>query len=141
MEGLKFSVNLSYINKFQNHNSSISVNVFGYEKLVYPLRIKEHNNKLEITVNLLIISGDTKQYYSWIKDISKLLSLPTSTYGHVIHVCFRCLNTFNSDKSFASHHGYRKSYEAIKLELPEEGSKISFKNHNRVNASPIYCIC
>ena len=51
-EGLKFPVNLSDINKFENHNSSISVNVFGYEKLVYPLRISEHNYKRESTVNL-----------------------------------------------------------------------------------------
>ena len=42
-DGLKFQVNLSDINKFENHNSSISVNVFGYEKLVYPLRISKHN--------------------------------------------------------------------------------------------------
>ena len=46
-------------------------------------------------------------------------------------MCFRCLNTFNSEKSLASHHEYCKSHEAIKIELPEEGSKISFKNHNR----------
>ena len=42
-EGLKFPVNLSDINKFENQNSSISVNVFGYENLVYPLRISKHN--------------------------------------------------------------------------------------------------
>ena len=36
-DGLKFPVNVSDINKFENHNSSISVNVFGYEKLVCPL--------------------------------------------------------------------------------------------------------
>ena len=30
-----------------------------------------------------------------------------------------------------NHHEYCKSYDAIKIELPEEGSKISFKNHNR----------
>ena len=103
-DGLKFTVNLSDINKFENHNSSISVNVFGYEKMVYPLRMSEHNYKRESTVNLLLISGDTKQHYYWIKDISKLLSLQTSKYGHVGHVCFRCLNTFNSEKSLASHH-------------------------------------
>ena len=51
-EGLKFPVSLSDINKFEYHNSSISVNVFGYEKLVYPLRISEHNYKPESTVNL-----------------------------------------------------------------------------------------
>ena len=37
----------------------------------------------------------------------------------------------NSKESLASHHEYCKSYESIKIELPEEGSKISFKNHNR----------
>ena len=31
LRGLKFPVNLSDIKKFENRNSSISVNVFGYE--------------------------------------------------------------------------------------------------------------
>ena len=74
-DDVKFPVNLSDMNKFDNHNSSISVNVFGYEKAVYPLRISKHNYKRESTVNLLLISDDTKQHYCWIKDISKLLSL------------------------------------------------------------------
>ena len=130
-EGLKFPVNFSDINTFASHNSSISVNVFGYEKLVYPLTISKHNYKRENIDNLLLISDDIKQHYCWIKDISKLLSLQTSKHGHVRHVCFRCLSTFNSEKSLASHHEYCKSHKAIKLELPEEGSKISFKNHNR----------
>ena len=117
---------MSDINKFENHNSSISVNVFGYENLVYPLRISKHDYKRESTVNLLLISDDAKQHYCWIKDISNLLSLQTSKHGHVRHVCFRCLNTLNSEKSLASHHEY-KSYEAIKSELPEEESKISLK--------------
>ena len=137
-KGLKFPINLSDINKFENHNSSISVNVFGYENLVYTLRISKHNYKRESTVNLLLISDDTKQHYCWIKHISKLLSLQTSKHGHVRHVCFRCLNTFNSEKSLASQHEYCKSYEAIKIEFPEKGSKISFR---KVKASPIYCIC
>ena len=129
-DGLKFPVNLSDINKFGNHNSSISVNVFGYEKLVYPLRISKHNYKRESTVNLVLISDDTKQHYCWIKDISELLSLQTSKDGHVRHVCFRCINTFKTEKSLVCHHEYCKSHEAIKIELFEKGSKISFKNHH-----------
>ena len=76
-EGLKFPVNLSDINKFENHNSSIAVNVFGYEKAAYPLRISQHNYQRESTVNLLLISHDTKQHYCWIKDLSKLISSQT----------------------------------------------------------------
>ena len=66
-KGQKFLVKLSDINKFENHNSSISVNVFVYEKLVYPLRISKHNYKRESTVNLLLISDDKKQDNCWIK--------------------------------------------------------------------------
>ena len=125
-KGLKFSVILSDINKFEKHNSSISVNVFGYEKAVFPLRINKHNYKHGSTVNILLISDDTKQHYCWIKDISKLLSLQTSKVGHVRHVCFWCLNTVYSEKSIASHHEYCKSHQAITIELPKEGTKIYF---------------
>ena len=76
-EGLKFQVKLSDINKFENRNSSISLNVFGYEKLVYPPRISEQNYKRESSVNILLISDDTKQPDCGIKDISKLLFLQT----------------------------------------------------------------
>ena len=65
-EGLKFPVNLNDINKFENHNSSISVNIFGYEILVYPLKICRHNYKRESTVNLLLISDDTRQHYCYL---------------------------------------------------------------------------
>ena len=49
----------------------------------------------------------------------------------MLDMCFRYLNTFNTEKSLASHHEYCKSHEAIKIELPEKGSKLSFKNDNR----------
>ena len=114
-DGLKFPVNLSDINKFKNHNSSFSVNVLGYEKLAYPPRLSKHNYKRESTVNLLLISDDTKQHYCWIKYISKLLSLQTYKNSHVRHVCFRCSNTFKTEKSLASHHEYCKLHEAIKI--------------------------
>ena len=107
-DGLKFPINLSDINKFENHNSSICVNVFGYEQLVYPLRISKHNYKCESTVNLLLISDNTKQHYCWIENIRKLLSLQTSKHDHARHVCFRCLNTLNFEKSLAYHHEYSK---------------------------------
>ena len=79
-EGLKFPVNFSDINKFENNNSSISANLFGYEKRVHPLRISEHNYKRESTVNPLLISDDAKQHYCWIKDISKLIFTNIKTW-------------------------------------------------------------
>ena len=95
-------------------------------KMVYPLKISEHNYKRESAVSLLLISDHRKQYYCLIRDINKCLSLHTSKHDHARYVCFRCLNTYNSMESLACHHEYCKSYEAIKIELPEEGLKIYF---------------
>ena len=100
-------------------------------KMRFILLEQANTNINRSTVNLLLISDDTKQHYSWIKHISKLLSLQTSKDGHVRHVCFRCLNTFKTEKLLASHHEYCKSHEAIKIELPKEGTKIYFKNPDR----------
>ena len=61
------------------------------------------------------------------KDISKLFCLQTSKHDRARLVCFRCLNTFNSEKSLASNNEYCKSYEAIKIKLSEERSKIYLK--------------
>ena len=74
-EGLKFSVHLSDINKFENHNSSISVNVFGYEKLVCPLRISQHNYKRESTVNLLKNSCLANILFYHVKVLNKEIHL------------------------------------------------------------------
>ena len=70
--------------------------------------------------------------------------MQTSKDGHVIHVCLRCINTFKTQKSFASHHEYCKSYEAIKIKLPKEGTKIYLiKNHDRSMRVPfiVYADC
>ena len=47
------------------------------------------------------------------------------------------LNTLLHLKPLASHHEYCKSYEAIKIELPKEGSEMSFKIHNSSMRVPL----
>ena len=91
--GSEVCSSLTDINKFENHNSSIYVKVLGYEKLIYPLGISENNYKRGSTVNVLLISDDTKQHYCCIKEIRKLLYLQKSKHDHTRYVCFRCLNT------------------------------------------------
>jgi len=56
------------IDKFEKQNTTISVNVYGYEYGigVYPLRISNYIKPL-----LLISEGET-QHYCWIKSISRI---------------------------------------------------------------------
>ena len=62
--GLKFPVDLKQIEIFEKFNPSISINVFGFDETIYPLRIsktkskrseRERSERRRI-VNLLLIS-------------------------------------------------------------------------------------
>jgi len=66
-EGINFPMPLKDITKFEKQNPSISVNMFGYEGGVYPLRISEHPEGT-IHVDLFLIANEEgMQHYGWIK--------------------------------------------------------------------------
>ena len=71
-DGIHFPASFKDINKFEKQNPTISINVFGYEQEVYPLRISKRVN--DKTVNLLLISERENQHYCWIKNMSRLLT-------------------------------------------------------------------
>ena len=54
--GLKFPVKLNQIAIFEKFNPSISINVFGFDKTIYPLRISKTKSERTRIVNLLLIS-------------------------------------------------------------------------------------
>ena len=43
-------------------------------------------------------------------------------------MCFRCLNTFNTEKPLASHHEYYKSHDPITIEFPEKEVYADFES-------------
>ena len=130
MNGVEYPVSLKSIDKVEKQNSDISVNVFGYESVVHPLRISKHVNR-PVVVNLLLISDGERQHYCVIKDMSRLLASQTSNKKVKHHYCLRCLNPFYSQDSLNKHMEYCYSNEAVKIEMPEEGATISFNNFNR----------
>ena len=126
--GLKFPVGLKAIKIFENNNPSISINVFGFEEEVYPLKIakeKRINN-----IDLLWISDEKKQHYCLIKDLSKFLRSSLTKHSDAVEICRSCLNHFPKGK-LKNHEEYCFQNETIKIEMPKEGSSISFKHHNR----------
>ena len=128
-DGITFPAALNQIGKFEKQNPTISVNVFEYKISVYPLRISEHEREKQ--VDLLLVSDEDKQHYCLIKSMSRLLSNQASKHGHVMHFCRRCYNPFNSEGSLAKHTDYCRSHEAIKIEMPQEGSVLKFENFVR----------
>ena len=133
-EGLKFPVDLKQIKIFEKKNPSISINVFGYEDEVYPLKIskeKKINN-----IDLLLISDGKKQHYCLINNLSRFIrSSLTKDHGPV-EICRGCLNHFPDKDKLKNHEEYCFQNETIKIEMPKEGSSISFMHHNRAIKVP-----
>ena len=128
--GLKFPVKLDHIVIFEKFNPSISINVFGFEdRVVYPLRLSKSKN--ERIVNLLLISDGEKQHYCLIKSLSRLLSSQMSKHDHANSFCLNCLNHFPNEEKLKIHEEYCLKNQAIRIEMPEKGSFISFIHHNR----------
>ena len=127
--GLKFPMKLNQIAIFEKNNPEISINVFGFEGVVYPLRISK--TKRERVVDLLLISDGEKQHYCLINSLSRLFSSQMSKHDHAKSFCLNCLNHFPNEEKLKIHEEYCWKNQAIKVEMPEKGSFISFIHHNR----------
>ena len=91
-EGLKFPVDLKQIKIFEKNNPSVSINVFGYEDEVYPLKIskeKKINN-----IDLLLISDEKKQHYCLINNLSRFIRSSLTKDHSPVEICRSCLNHF-----------------------------------------------
>ena len=127
--GLKFPVKLDQIVIFEKLNPQISINVFGFEGVVYPLRLSKR--KSEQTINLLLISDGEKQHYCLIKSLSRLLSSQVSGHKESNVFCLNCLNHFPNEEKLKIHEEYCLKNQAIRIEMPEEGSLVTFIHHQR----------
>ena len=130
--GIEFPVaaDANVISKFERNNN-ISINVFGYETDVklYPLYISKHES--DTYVDLLLISDGEKKHYCWIKNFNRLMKKHTEKSKNSMHYCKRCLIGFQRIEALTKHTEYCSQHEAQKIELPEPGTMLSFKNYYR----------
>ncbi len=129
MTGIVYPISLKAIDKFERQNPTISINVFGHEESVYPLRVSKYEDREAI--DLLLIYDEERKHYCLIKSMSRLLSSQSSTDEHALHYCRRCLNHFATQENLATHKECCSGNAAVKIEMPEEGTTLSFKNDNR----------
>ena len=129
MTAIEYPVSLKAIDKFERQNPTISINVFGHEEYVYPLRVSKYEDRE--AVNILLIFDEERKHYCLIKSMSRLLSTQTSKMNGAQYYCMRCLNPFHSQESLDKHLEYCNANEAVTIEMPEEGTTLSFNNYNR----------
>ena len=59
-----------------------------------------------------------KKHYSWVKDVSRLLSAGRSEHDHASHYCMNCLLGYQSEKSLTEHQGLCLLNGVSKVSLP-----------------------
>ena len=124
--GLEFPVAINKINEFEKNNN-ISINVLGIkEQKPYICRKLKYNNPKN--VNLLLIIDGEKRHYTVIKSLSRLLGSSNSKHKRKQHFCLNCLQGFHSEESRDNHFEYCKDNEAVRIEMPKEGSFVEFHN-------------
>ena len=96
LKDIPYPVALNKIKRFEKLNENISVNVFGYEDEVYPLRITEHRSR-KYHVNLLVLSDANTTHYCLIRNLSHMLSSLTKRKATSFY-CNYCLHRFADNK-------------------------------------------
>lgn len=126
MEGIEYPVAISKVDKFEKQNN-ISVNVYGYEEELFPLRITKI--KCETHVDLLYIVGKETNHYCLIKNFNRLNSGLTKHDG-VKFYCHYCLHRYSSKLLLQEHEERCAVHQPQKIRMPGEEHKwLQFQNH------------
>ena len=138
MKDIEYPVSLKNIDRFEKQNPEISITVLGFNEKdkVYPLHVSEYIYNRKHNIILLLIERDGVKHYCLVKNPSRLLSKQVSAHKEGTHICFRCLNPFWSHKSLEKHQEYCRNHEAVKINMPEKGTILRFKHHERSEKLP-----
>ena len=124
--GLEFPVSIEDIGKFETRNN-ISVNVLAVEgRDIYIHR--KGRRMMGREINLLMVSEDGINHYTAIKSLSILLKSSNTKHKCKQHFCMNCLQGFTQESSRDQHQVYCEDNESVRVEMPEQGSTVEFKD-------------
>ena len=124
-DGCSMPMEINDINKFEKNNN-MSINVYHIEhdgKMIAPLRISQQEKKLEEYINLLLIEGEDRCHYTWIRNFNILLSYDRK---HPKKFCPFCLSPFDPrcNKKLEEHLPLCRKYGGQKVIIPSKGKNI-----------------
>ena len=123
MTHIAYPVQLSNIDKFENQNTNISVNVFGFDNNeIIPLKITRHSGRIH-HVNVLLIKCGKISHYCLIKDLNGFLSRSKSHNGKHFFCCY-CLHGFRRENLLNKHQVYCSMNEPQNVLLPTDNDDI-----------------
>lgn len=139
-ENIKFPITFKDIKKFEKINN-LSINLYCIEnKKILPCCLSDNYDDNIKVINLLMLPTKCKisnqnidellYHFTWIKNLSALLSNQLSSHGHKAYICERCLNYFKTQNLLQKHKKYCNKLNQYSLRLPKEKDKyLYFKNY------------
>jgi hypothetical protein len=89
-------------------------------------------------INLLLIEGEEKSHYAWIKNCNALLSVGTHAYLFCSYCCQGYDTCYNAEKKLADHMILCREYGGQRTIMPKKGKNIiQFNDHHKSLKLPV----
>jgi hypothetical protein len=151
MEGIKYPVKLNdkTLNKFENNNPNIAINVFALKnpnelKSIFQKYVSKFNFERRYVIDILYVekyTDDYEEYQSHYCLITNINSILAKNH-HKAYLCRRCFHRFTSQNALVKHNELcGKKPLSIPI-LPKEGDNyLEFKNHHFQHKLPFVFYC
>jgi len=128
MNGIQTSVPLSSIDKLENQNPEISVNIlYMNNRDIVPIHTSKFCNKRKYHVNLLMHTDEDKFHYTYIQSLSRLVSGRVKGH-HKAYVRQYCLHPFRREDHLNEHLPLCSQHPAQQVSYPKPGKNVLKSN-------------
>lgn len=141
-------VKLSSITRFEELNSHLNIRInvlYEEDGNIYPIFVSKRAVGQEV-INILLyktfVGNVAVNHYSYLHDLNKFLrkvyrgKSGNITYQHT-YVCHNCLCKFSNQAVLEKHFELCRNNKPQKIELPKEGTTISFESYVKRFKIPI----
>ena len=140
-DNVEFPVGNDEIEKFEEDNKHISVNVYYINPDASAKNIllykRSNNPQAQHKIDLIKLDEGTKSHYVFIKNYDKLMSSQTNKMKAKKYHCRTCCHGFKTEELLNKHiEGGCLAVEGQKIEMPEAGDTITSKNHFKKLKAP-----
>jgi len=131
---------------FEDQNPEISINLYavdpGNTEIAFTIEYLSPHKERQHHVNLLLEDPQTgKSHYTWIRDMSRLVSHRTKRDGKT-YVCNHCLHPFKTKQAHHNHLSYCQSHPPKQVKYPDPAdSVLKFKSVQKQHPVPFYLVC
>jgi len=154
-DGMSFPTPLSDIPKFEKNNSSVSINIYGFEKKfqpppklpkyeIFPLRVVE--NEKPDHFDLLLVTDKDNVHFTYISNFSRLISSQKNRHDGRLLFCKRCFTSFDMQRlkfklsgqeALNRHKLICGTHKPIFPKMPEPGTMLDFEGWSKTQRHPI----